>query len=177
MVFMNLPSIETARLFLRVYEPEDLDARHAIRNDPDVYQYFPPYYSPPAKEKVCEGISRNNRRWQENGWGEFAVIEKSSGELIGYCGLMNLDNTEEIEIYYGFPKKYWGKGYATEAARAVLKFAFDGAKLATVVAVTNPKNIASQKVLQKIGLKYQGEIDCYKMDCSYFRISREEFYE
>ena len=58
MVFMNLPSIETARLFLRVYEPEDLDARHAIRNDPDVYQYFPPYYSPPTKENRRHGLTQ-----------------------------------------------------------------------------------------------------------------------
>lgn len=174
---MNLPSIETARLFLRVYAPGDLDARHAIRNDPDIYQYFPPYYTPPTKEKAREGIALSIQRWQENGFGEFAVIEKISGELIGYCGLMHLDNTEEIEIYYGFPKKYWGKGYATEAARAVLKFAFDEVNLTQVVAVTNPKNIASQKVLEKIGLKFQGEINCYQMECSYFRISREEFYK
>lgn len=173
---MSLPSIETDRLFLRVYAPDDLDARHAIRNDPDVYQYFPPYYSPPTKEKVVEGIASSIQRWQEDGLGEFAVIERASGELIGYCGLQPLDNTEEIEIYYGFPRKNWGKGYATEAAQAVLKFAFDEANLQRVVGVTNPKNIASQKVLQKIGLKYQGQITCYQMDCSYFRISREEFY-
>jgi RimJ/RimL family protein N-acetyltransferase len=174
---MSLPSIETARLFLRVYNPEDLDARHAIRNDPDVYRYFPPYYSPPTKEKAREGIAGSIRGWREKGFGEFAVLEKISGELIGYCGLMSLDKSEEIEIYYGFPKKYWGKGFATEAARAVLKFAFDEAKLSQVVGVTNPKNIASQKVLQKIGLKYQGQITCYQMDCAYFRISREEFYK
>ena len=172
---MNLPGIETARIFLRVYTPEDLDALHAIRNDPDVYQYFPSYYSPPPKEKVREGIARHTKRWRENNFGEFAVVEKASGKLIGYCGLMYLDNTEEIEIYYGFPKKYWGRGFATEAAQAVLKFAFEEVNLAQVVGVTNPKNIASQKVLEKIGLKFQGEITCYQTDCSYFRISREEF--
>jgi RimJ/RimL family protein N-acetyltransferase len=174
---MELPGIETERLFLRVYSPEDLDARHAIRNDPDIFQYFPPYYTPPTREKVAKAIALSIRRWQERGFGEFAVIERASGELIGYCGLMNLDNTEEIEIYYGFPKKFWGKGYATEAARAVLNFAFNEANLAQVVGVTNPKNTASQKVLQKIGLKYQGQIQCYQMDCSYFRISRVEFYK
>ena len=174
---MELPSIETERLFLRVFKPEDLDARHVIKNDPDVYEYLPPYYTPPTREKVGEAIALSIQRWREKGLGEFAVIERVSGDLIGYCGLMNLDKTEEIEIYYGFPKKYWGKGYATEAARAVLKFAFGKAKLAQVVGVTNPENIASQKVLQKIGLKYQGQITCYQMDCSYFRISRDEFYK
>ena len=174
---MELPSIETERLILRVYAPEDLDARHAIRNDPDVYQYFPPYYTPPTKEKVGEAIALSVRRWREEGFGEFAVIERSSGELIGYCGLKRLDETEEIEIYYGFPKTFWGKGYATEAARAVLKFAFDEANLPRVVGVTNPKNTASQRVLQKIGLKFQGQITFYQMDCSYFSISGEEFYK
>ncbi len=175
MPFMNLPNIETARLFLRVYAPKDLDALHAIRNDADVYQYFPAFYSPPPKEKLREGIARHIQRWRETGFGEFAVIEKASENLIGYCGLMHLDNTEEIEIYYGFPKNYWGKGFATEAARAVLKFAFEEVNLAQVAGVTNPKNIASQRVLEKIGLKFQGEITCYRMECSYFRISREEF--
>lgn len=174
---MELPSIETPRLFLRVYVPEDLDARYAIRNDPDVYRFFPPYYLPPTKEKVREAIALSIRRWEESGLGEFGVIEKESTELIGYCGLKALDDREEIEIYYGFPKKYWGKGFATEAAQAVLKFAFNLANLSEVVGVTNPQNIASQKVLQKIGLEYQGLITCYRMDCSYFRLSREEFYK
>lgn len=172
---MNLPCIETERLFLRVYKPEDLDALYAVRNDSDVCQYFPAYYSPPSKEDLSEGIVRHTRRWRETGFGEFAVIEKASEKLIGYCGLMYFDNTEEIEIYYGFPKKYWGRGFATEAARAVLKFAFDKVNPAYIVAVTNPKNIASQKVLEKIGLKFQGDITCYQMNCSYFRICREEF--
>ncbi len=97
--------------------------------------------------------------------------------MIGYCGLQYLDNTEEIEIYYGFPKEYWGKGFATEAAQAVLSFAFDEANPTQVVGVTNPKNTASQRVLEKIGLKFQGEITCYQMACSYFRISREDFYK
>ena len=174
---MNLPRIETARLFMRVYTPEDLDDLHAIRNDSDVYQYFPAYYSPPLKETVREGITRHIQRWRQNGFGEFAVIEKASEKLIGYCGLMNLDDTEEIEIYYGFPKKHWGKGYATEAAQAVLKFAFEEVNLAQVAGVTNPKNTASQRVLEKLGLKFQGEITCYQMECSYFRISRKEFYK
>lgn len=174
---MNLPDIETPRFFLRVYAPEDVDALYAIRNDTDVYQYFHVAYLPPAKEKMREAIARHTRRWLENGFGEFAVIKKASGKLIGYCGLQYLDDTEEIEIYYGFPKKYWGKGFATEAAQAVLKFAFDKANPAQVVGVTSPKNIASQRVLEKIGLKFQGEIFCYQMDCSYFRILREEFYK
>ena len=172
---MNFPNIETNRLFLKVYMPEDVGALHAIRNDPDVYRYFRKPYSPPPVEEIRNGITRHHQRWQKYNFGEFGVFEKISKKLIGYCGLTYLDDTAEIEIYYGFTKQHWGKGFATEAARAVLKFAFDQLKSAKIVAVTNPKNLASQKVLEKLGLKLQGQINCYQTDCLYFSILRETF--
>ncbi|MEZ5428701.1 MAG: GNAT family N-acetyltransferase [Pyrinomonadaceae bacterium] len=172
---MNLPSLETPRLVLRTYLDEDLDDFHAIRSDPVIRRYYPPHFSPP--EKSPEILHRHLVRWRENGFGEFGAFEKASGKLIGYCGLQNLDGGDEIEIYYGYAQTAWGKGFATEAAAAVLEFGFREAGLEEIVAVTHPENIASQNVLQKIGLRFEKEIICYRMNCRYFRLGREDHFE
>lgn len=171
----NFPEIETARLILRMYEIRDVDAIHAIWNDPDVTRYFPPEHRQRTKEQVSERLSRLLQRWRERGYGQWAVVLKDDKKLIGYCGLQPLDKTTQVEIFYGFPRQYWGKGFATEAARAALRYAFEEIKLPRVAAVTHPENAASQKVLQKISFKSEGEKRIYEMNLSYFSLSQEEY--
>lgn len=115
-------------------------------------------------------------RWREQGFGQLGVFEKDSEKLIGYCGLQYFDNTPEVEIYYGFFKDFWGKSYATEAAKAMLRFGFEQTNLDKIAAGTHPDNFASQKVLQKIGLeKFDGLKRFYNIDSAYFSILREDF--
>jgi len=103
------------------------------------------------------------------------VFDKESEKLIGYCGLQLLDDTEEIEIYYGFHKDFWGKGLATEAAKVVLRFGFEEVKLPRIVAVTHSDNTDSQKVLLRLGMK-QGKNDrFYDMETVYFSILWEDY--
>lgn len=113
--------------------------------------------------------------WMRNGFGQFGVCEKDTGSLIGYCGLKPLDETDEIEIYYGFFRNAWGKGYATEAAAAVLRFGFGETPLERIVGCTHTENFASQKVLQKIGLIREGEANHYGMDLFYFGLNKENY--
>jgi RimJ/RimL family protein N-acetyltransferase len=95
--------------------------------------------------------------------------------LVGYCGLKPLDETKEIEIYYGFFRDVWGKGYATESAAAVLRFGFEETTLTRIVGCTHPENCASQKVLEKIGLVRDGEAHHYGMDLYYFALEKRSY--
>ena len=169
-----LPRIETERLLLRTYQPEDLETVYLLCSDPDVAEFFPDYYSI-NKEHVLASLPRRIERWRKFGFGQLGVFEKTSEELIGYCGMQYLDDTTEVELYYGFFKKYWKRGYATEAAKAILKFGFEQIKLERIVAVTNPKNIPSQKVLLRLGMKKGGERKFYKVDAAYFSMRRVDY--
>lgn len=126
-------------------------------------------------DEVKLRIERMQSSFRENNFGMFAVIERKSRQLIGRCGLQHLDNTSEIEIGYLFEQEVWGKGYATESAKEVLRHGFDDLELDRIVAVTYPENTRSRRVLEKIGLNYIGEASYYGVTSSkYEGIRRAE---
>jgi ribosomal-protein-alanine N-acetyltransferase len=88
---------------------------------------------------------------------------------------MFLEGTPEIELAYGLAKPYWGSGFATEAARACLRYGFAEMKLERIVAVVNPGNVASQRVLEKLGMKYTRDVHHYDADLMYYEISSTEY--
>jgi ribosomal-protein-alanine N-acetyltransferase len=171
---MLLPIIETERLLLRMYKTDDLESVYLLITDKDVTKFFPDYYSVEKKD-VLASLPRRLERWRKYGFGQLGVFDKTGKNLIGYCGLQPLDNTGEIEVYYGFNKIYWGKGLATEAANSVLRFGFEEVKLDRIVAVTHPENFASQKLLRGLGLE-QGKNGCfYGMEAAYFALPRANY--
>lgn len=174
---MLLPKIETERLLMRMYQPEDLEIVYRLVTDKDVTRFFP---RPPGyiitREDVLSSLPQRLERWKKQNFGQLGVFEKTGAELIGYCGLQYLDKTPEVEIYYGFFKEAWGKGYATEAARGFLRFGFEAVKLEKIVGVTHPANLASQKVLLKIGLRQEKKLRrFYKAELVYFSLSRADY--
>ena len=171
---MRLPIIETERLLLRIYRADDLKAVYRLITDEDVTRFFPGYYSINEAD-VLASLPRRMARWRKYGFGQLGAFDKSSGELIGYCGLQPLDETGEIEIYYGFYKIFWGKGLATEAAGALLRFAFEHAELPLVAAATHLENSDSQRVLRRLKMKQGENSRFYDLDATYFSISREEY--
>ncbi|HLM61610.1 MAG TPA: GNAT family N-acetyltransferase [Pyrinomonadaceae bacterium] len=171
---MLLPIIQTERLLLRMYKTGELESVYQLITDKDVTKFFPDYYSV-KKEDVLASLPRRIERWRKYGFGQLGVFDKSGGSLIGYCGLQPLDDTDEIEIYYGFNKNYWGKGIATEAAKAVLRFGFEEVKLERIVAVTHLENFASQKVLLGLGLKQGKNTRFYKTEAAYFALPRKDY--
>jgi RimJ/RimL family protein N-acetyltransferase len=172
---MLLPRIETGRLLLRMYRAEELEIVYKMLADKDVTRFYPPGFSI-TRADVLNSLPRRLERWRENGFAQLGVFEKESGKLTGYCGLQYFDDTPEVEIYYGFFKDFWGKGYATEAAKAMLRFGFEETTLDKIAAGTHPDNFASQKVLQKIGLeKHAGLQRFYNIDSVYFSIFRKDY--
>ena len=168
------PVIETTRLRLRGFTEYDLDALAEIYADPDVMRFMPGG-KPVPRERVAASIARMINYWREHDFGLWAVEEKESGRLVGRAGLVHLDNTPEIEVGYLFAKDRWGKGYATEAARAALDFGFTELGLARIVAITEPENIASQRVLEKLGMRFERNARYYDLDVLYFSIPRGRY--
>lgn len=168
-------TLETARLRLRPFQASDLPAYHAqVGSDPEVMRYLPGGVAMTESE-FKRWVDHFMAHWEERHYGFMVVEEKSTGQLIGDCGLQWLSDLNEVEVGYAFGKAHWGKGYASEAARACLHWGFEDLKLPLIVAVTNLANQASQHVLTKIGLKRHGEIFAYGSQVTYFRLTAEEF--
>jgi ribosomal-protein-alanine N-acetyltransferase len=172
---ISFPLIETARLKLRLPVPGDVESIHSIWSDPEVMKFIPIILFR-TREEIGEFIPLSIQRWKERGFGIFAVTDKETDQMVGYCGLQYLDNTTEVEIYYGFSKDSWNKGIATEAARAVMRFGFEELNLESIAGVTHPDNIASHNVLEKIGMaKTEENRIVYDTECAYFVVPRENY--
>jgi len=171
---MALPNIETERLVLRTFRQEDLEAVFLLCSDPDVIRFFSADYKI-SRENVLSSLPRRRERWRLQGFGQLGVFKKKNGKLIGYCGLQYLETSQEVEIYYGFHKEYWRMGFALEAAKAVLRFAFDNLKLDRVCAVAHPENFASHKVLSNLGFLQGGDANFYNTRVAYFSLDKKDF--
>jgi RimJ/RimL family protein N-acetyltransferase len=151
--------LETERLILKNTELSDLDNLVALRSDPDVMKYIDDG-STHTEERVKGFLSFAIPYQKKYGIGFCSVFDKESGNFIGQAGLFHIgfdDTNPEIEIAYRLHKKFWGKGYATELAKALIKWGFQHLSVNKLIAAADPENIASQKVLQKAGLTYIGK--------------------
>jgi len=166
--------IETPRLFLRPFAPDDLDEFALLCADPDVMRYIA-NGEPQSRERAEMRFNALLKHWNDHEFGLWAAITKAGTEFIGFCGLQYLDNTREIEVGYRLAKSFWGMGLATEAAKASLRFGFEELGLDRVVAVVQPENIASWRVIEKIGLRYVKNARFYQTDVKYYAITREEY--
>jgi RimJ/RimL family protein N-acetyltransferase len=165
--------IETPRLLIRPFERTDGDvaAMHLLFSDPEVVKYIGGVLSDTV-EKTQERVWRWIHYQETLGYSSWAVMEKSSGEIIGDCGLFPFENLgPEVELGYDFRRDCWGKGYATESARACLDYGFREFQFDRIVAVALPENIASRRVLEKCGMKENGMRHCYNLDLIFYEIT------
>ncbi len=150
---------ETERLILREITLDDAEDFHRIYNDPLNMEFMGEATGSVEMERFY--IQRHiDNYYEKYGFGLWATIFKENNRLIGRCGLLyqEVEGKKELEIAYLIEHNYWKRGLATEAARAVLQLAFDKYKFARVVAFINPKNIASIRVAEKIGMKYERQV-------------------
>ncbi|BAC90975.1 GNAT family N-acetyltransferase [Gloeobacter violaceus] len=148
-----LPVIDTARLQLRPLVLADEDELCALWSDPEVVRYTSE--TPLAREVVQE----MTRRWvqynQHSGHGAWAIAVRESGAFAGYCFLRFLQETPDTELGYGLGKPFWGRGYMSETVRAVLDYGL-GMGLTRIVAAAMPENVASWRVMERCGMRYEG---------------------
>lgn len=146
--------IETERLILRTWQDDDADEYFRINQDPKVIELL---RGPLTMAEVEEFISSMNQLFNEVGYTLWAAQDKLSGKLIGFIGLEPVPweshFTPCVEIGWRLGSAYWGKGYATEGAKAALKFGFETIGLQEIVSFTVPENVRSIRVMEKIGMK------------------------
>lgn len=146
-------TLTTDRLILRQFTMDDSDALLVITQEPGIFQYFPTKTAWDMG-KVERSIQHQNEHWRRYGFGQMAVTLRETGQLMGWCGLEFLPDTNETEVGYLFGHEFWGKGYATEAARASVEFGKSQIGLKEIIGLTDPLNIASQRVLENCGLVF-----------------------
>jgi ribosomal-protein-alanine N-acetyltransferase len=161
---MSIPTFVTERLRLRPFTLEDAAPLHQILEVEGVLRYYPSS-DPPDLDRVERLISRQIDHWEEHGCGWWAVEDASSGKLIGWSGLQYLPETDEIEIGYLLARHFWGMGLATEGARVGMDFGFRELQIPTIVGIVHPENLASQRVLEKIGLSFKEKAEYFDMAC------------
>jgi ribosomal-protein-alanine N-acetyltransferase len=146
---MPLPELQTERLALRPVTAVDIDLLHAMWIDPDMRRYLWDDMVIP-REMVSEVIESHLTVLEPRGIGFWVV--GLGGEAAGFCGFRFLDEGSEIELLFGFQPRYWGRGLATEAARAALEYLWHSTEFQRVFARTDPPNVASVGVLKKLGM-------------------------
>lgn len=147
--------LETERLLLRSWTLDDEKRLFEICGDSEVMRYLTgkPYEK---IEQAREFLNWATDYERENGFCRWAVIEKANRRIVGSCGFARPRDTEEIELGYLLAPESWGKGLATEAARACLSYGFGKLRFREIIAITDVENRASQKVLEKIGFAERG---------------------
>lgn len=167
--------IETTRLRLRPFTLEDADAYYdAVMWDPDVRRYLPGR-QPLPRERAESILQRHIDHWAQHNMCGRAMILRAGDQLIGHCGLQYIPSQPDVEIFYALAKDFWGQGLASEAAHAALRYGFEVLELERIYAMFVPGNTASERVMIKIGMTYQGLRHAYDTDLPCYAIRREEF--
>jgi len=174
---MYMPEIETARLHLRMFKPDDLDELSRIYADADVMKYLSGH--PLTREETASWLNYFLAGWEQYGFGWWAVTLKERGELIGHCGLQFIHVTPDVEVTYGLEKGYWRMGLASEAGRACLRYGFEILKLDRIYALADPGNIGSHRVMERVGMSYDKaeyyKDNFYEGDLIYYSVSRDQY--
>ena len=157
-LMMNVVIVcQTERLVLRHFTEEDLEPLAVIHADPDVMRFFGGARTvDQTRARLFDFLSA----YQRVGFSKWAVVLRATGELIGRCGpaIEPIEGVEEVELGYDLAKRYWGQGLATEAATASLAHCSSVLGLRRVISIIDPRNIASQHVALRLGMRHEREI-------------------
>lgn len=153
--------IETPRLVLRTMQPLDIDALLLIFTDPKVMASFGAELF--TRAQMERWVRRNLDHQAEFGYGLFSIIHKTTGLLIGDCGLeqMEVEGMRAAELGYDIRSDYWNQGIATEAAAAVRDYAFNVLRLPRLISLIRVGNLASKRVAEKTGMALDAEISLH----------------
>lgn len=171
--------LETKNLIIRELRLEDTDGMFALDSDPDVHQYLgnKPIHT---KQESIDVIHYIRQQYKDNGIGRWAIMDKQTNEFVGWTGLKLITTeinglTNYYDLGYRLLKKYWGKGIATEAAVATLRYAFENLNLLEVYAMVDSQNIASNKVLKKVGFRYIKMFIIERQEHNWYTIRKNDF--
>ncbi len=151
-------TIETERLLIRPFRMDDIEASYVMNTDPEVTRYTGDG-GVVSKEEMERRIVQNVfGDYKKHGFGRLAVEWKADNKFIGFTGLKYLEDMNEVDLGYRFMREYWGKGIASESARASLRYGFETLQLNRIIGMVLPENIASVRVLEKLGFEHEKDI-------------------
>jgi RimJ/RimL family protein N-acetyltransferase len=170
----NKPMLETERLVLRPLSVDEADSLHRISNELNVRLYLW------DNEHISEATIRSliahcDGMFSKEKIGVFGVRMRGREDLLGFCGFVRLKGMEESELWYELTQKVWGRGIASEAAWACVRYAFEEVGMERVIAGVDAPNTASLRVIEKLGMKYLGNINPTAPEEPYFALYREDF--
>jgi ribosomal-protein-alanine N-acetyltransferase len=166
--------ITTSRLWLRPFRTGDFEVYTTIMAEPEVGKWFPKGegFSRKETEKSFHSIQDH---WVKYHFGIWAIVHKRKKRLMDRCGLNLIDEISEVEIDFLLAHQFWGNGFATEAATAVLKYGFTLLQLDRIIALAKIDNIASRHVLEKIGMKYSNDNHYWGILCAKYEITKATY--
>ena len=163
----------TPRLLLREFTPDDVDALAPILADPEVMRFS--LSGPETREQTAAFITWCQEQYARSSFGLWAVVPIDDGQLIGYCGLSEweIDGTHEVEVGYRLDPHYWGQGLGTEAAQTALTYARSRLGLSRVIAIIEAANVASIRVAEKIGMRWEKEARLHDIPVRIYAIEHQ----
>ena len=165
---------ETERLIIKKLTPEDLPWLIELRT-PDAVNRFLGGPKMQNAEALTARMPFYLGCHKKFGFGFSTMALRSTGEKIGTSGLQPLEDTGEMEVGYNLAEKYWRQGFGYECAMGWLQYGFETAGLTLIVAVADPENKGSWRIMEKCGMSYEKTEEHYGMDCVFYAISREDF--
>lgn len=167
-----MKTLETERLILREYTEADAADFFALNSNPQVMRYVPddPISSIEQAREIL--VSHPILDYRERGFGRWACVLKENGEHIGFCGLKYLKEVEVIDLGFRFVPSQWGKGLATEAAQAAVRFGFEELRLDQIVGFAELENRGSIRVLEKVGMRFLEMVRLFEIQMAKYMIRR-----
>jgi len=170
---LGIPTLETERLRLRSFRKSDIDDYAALNADPEVMPYL-------GGETWDRGRSWRHLafllgHWQLGGSGMWAVEQKETGAFLGMVGFADPEGWPGFELAWTLVRRWWGHGYATEAARAALAYAFTALNKSRVISLIHPENLASIRVAERLGESLQGRTEMRGGERLVYGIDRESY--
>lgn len=147
--------LETERLLLRELTTDDARFIFELLNEPSFIRNIGDRNIRTLDDACAYILNGPVKSYEKNGFGLYRIVLKETNESIGMCGLIRRENLEDVDIGYALLPRYWSKGYAVEAARATKAYAKDVVGLQRIVAIVDPTNEASMRVVEKLGFRYE----------------------
>lgn len=166
--------LETARLRMRLFKPDDLDRMCEITRDPAVMRFIG-YGHPLTRDETLSNLNLIMNGFRRRGYGRWALERRDTGALVGYCGLSSGNPEVGIELAYMLAREEWGQGLAVEAGRASLRYGFEALGVSSIAGLTFHDNLRSRTVLERLGMKFIRDARYYDFVCVHYAAARADW--
>lgn len=163
----------TERIRFREMEPDDWDWFHRLNNDPEVMKFTGE--DPFDTEAETRAFLERYDQYKLYGLGRWTMVRKSDLEVLGWCGLKYMPETQEVDLGYRLFQQFWNRGYATEASLGSLRYGFEVLGLPEIIGRVLKENVASSRVMEKIGMEFSGEGLCEGEESFRYSMKKEEW--